>query len=335
MNFCTHAIEDLKRFAGVWCSSGIEGRADAVGVANMALWLGSSTKFLLPQDGDVGVKVTTLAAMKYVRCPYPVTAFEFSMNTRTELDPDGRYAALGAPVESSIKRIAIVMELSTFLNAFPEAVRGMMTKVTSQEERDKNNSLVVMTVSHMEAFGKWMPSPIAVMISRDTGIVEEYTGDGIEYRGTAIPLMPGLLSELCKSNGMTLAQLITTQMMDVSYEIGVAFSALACLNARNVKAIDIEAPSQLNKKRLKNGKAPFFEYKVLDIFLGDKVRQAQSGAGKRVRSALEHWMKSGTKLHAVRGHFKVRKTGIFWWSNFYRGNSGKGEVTKDYNMKTA
>jgi hypothetical protein len=127
--------------------------------------------------------------------------------------------------------------------------------------------------------------------------------------------------------------LIDTQLLDSSYEVGVALSALACLNARNVKAIDIAAPAALNKKRAKTGKTPFFEYKVLDIFLGDNVRNVQSGSGKRVRAAVDNWIKTCKKLHAVRGHFKVRKTGIFWWSNFYRGRQSQGEIVKDYEVK--
>lgn len=335
MNFCTKAIEDLKGFDRMWCKGKIEGRSDQVGMDKLLEWLHTSTKFLLPADGDVGVKVNTTAAMQFVRCPFPITAFEFSMNERTELDPGGRYAALGAPVESSIKRIAIVMEMSTFLKAIPKgASYRIASLIMDPAEVERNNSLVVITVSHMENFGRWMPSPIAVAISKDTGIIEgaDMSG-GIQFSGTAIPLMPGLLSTLAESQGFTMKQLIDTQLMDASYEVGVALSALACLNARNVKAIDIAAPTALNKKRAKTGKTPFFEYKVLDIFLGDNVRNVQSGSGKRVRAALDNWIKTCKKLHAVRGHFKVRKTGIFWWSNFYRGRQSQGEIVKDYEVK--
>lgn len=38
------------------------------------------------------------------------------------------------------------------------------------------------------------------------------------------------------------------------------------------------------------------------------------------------------RLHTVRGHFKIRKTGIFWWSDFWRGDAKSGEVTKSYEV---
>jgi len=39
-----------------------------------------------------------------------------------------------------------------------------------------------------------------------------------------------------------------------------------------------------------------------------------------------------TRLHTVRGHFKIRKTGIFWWPHFMRGDPQKGAITKDYTV---
>ena len=335
MNFSTYAIDDLTAFSTRWCANKFPLRQDQLGIDAILNWLRTSTKFLLPADGDVGVKVSTLAAMQFVRCPFPITAFEFSMNERTDLDPGGRYASMGAPIDASLKRIALVMELDTFLKSMPDSVAELLTyKIIGIEEVKQNNSLVVTTVSHMERFGTWMPCPVALIISRESGIHESADISlGIKFLGTAVPIMPGLIDYLAAHEGQTTKTMIDTQVMDTSYEVSVALNALACLNAKNVKSLCIEAPAALNKKRAKTGKTPFFEYKVLDIFLGDNVRQANSGSGKRLRASVASWVKTSKKLHAVRGHFKVRRTGIFWWSNFYRGIKSQGEVTKDYDIK--
>jgi hypothetical protein len=39
------------------------------------------------------------------------------------------------------------------------------------------------------------------------------------------------------------------------------------------------------------------------------------------------------RAHFVRGHFKVRKTGIFWWSAYQRGDPKLGFVHKDYKLR--
>jgi hypothetical protein len=39
------------------------------------------------------------------------------------------------------------------------------------------------------------------------------------------------------------------------------------------------------------------------------------------------------KLHMVRGHFKVRRTGVFFWNAFQRGNPALGFMHKDYELR--
>ena len=36
--------------------------------------------------------------------------------------------------------------------------------------------------------------------------------------------------------------------------------------------------------------------------------------------------------HFVSGHWKVRKTGIYFWRPFKRGDFGRGTVSKDYHL---
>jgi len=38
------------------------------------------------------------------------------------------------------------------------------------------------------------------------------------------------------------------------------------------------------------------------------------------------------RLHAVRGHWKIRKTGVYWWNDFMRGDAARGTITKDYTV---
>ena len=36
--------------------------------------------------------------------------------------------------------------------------------------------------------------------------------------------------------------------------------------------------------------------------------------------------------HFVRGHFKIRKTGVFFWHPHARGDFGRGQIEKDYEI---
>jgi hypothetical protein len=38
------------------------------------------------------------------------------------------------------------------------------------------------------------------------------------------------------------------------------------------------------------------------------------------------------RLHFVSGHFKVRKSGVFWWNMHARGMGAKGFIDKDYEV---
>lgn len=87
--------------------------------------------------------------------------------------------------------------------------------------------------------------------------------------------------------------------------------ALILLNCRNAVATrDVPVSPKLNKQRAAKGKPPLVRHRVVGISLTKaKTRMAAAGtaAAQALRAAL------------VMGHFKVRKTGIFWWHPHVRG----------------
>lgn len=98
-------------------------------------------------------------------------------------------------------------------------------------------------------------------------------------------------------------------------------ATLALLNSKNAVAI---APVDLTKKneRLRLvGKAPLFSYHLVSIPARYKQRHVCADGeptGMQIRA------------HFVRGHFKVRRTGVFWWSAYQRGDPKLGFAHKDY-----
>jgi hypothetical protein len=76
--------------------------------------------------------------------------------------------------------------------------------------------------------------------------------------------------------------------------------------------------SRVNHQRARRNKPLLFSYHVVSIPARYRARYLAAGSGREIRA------------HYVRGHFKVRRTGIFFWSAYQRGNPALGFVHKDY-----
>jgi hypothetical protein len=110
-------------------------------------------------------------------------------------------------------------------------------------------------------------------------------------------------------------------------------ACLKLLNCKNIQTEKIPAPAKLNKKRVKSGKQPIFDYHVLNLVLPSNKKR-----GYQEQSVpLSH-----NRIHLCRGHFKEytkehplfgKYTGLYWWEPSVRGQNRDGIVMKDYNVK--
>jgi hypothetical protein len=102
-------------------------------------------------------------------------------------------------------------------------------------------------------------------------------------------------------------------------------ACLILLNTKNV--VEVLPPAdnaRLNRARAKNGRPPLFSFYTCRISR-DHHAAAAPGSGS-VRAAL-------CARQFVRGHFKARKSGVFWWSPHARGDLSRGMVAKDYEVR--
>jgi hypothetical protein len=91
-------------------------------------------------------------------------------------------------------------------------------------------------------------------------------------------------------------------------------ASIALLNSRNaVEIADVDV-SKINRKRTGN-KLKRLSHSIVTIKLSP--RQAASAQTQQLSEAE-------IREHIVRGHFKVRKSGIYWWRPFVRGRSEIG-----------
>jgi hypothetical protein len=90
------------------------------------------------------------------------------------------------------------------------------------------------------------------------------------------------------------------------------------LNSRNlVRVTSHRIDEKLQRARRRAGKAPLGEYSQIDIRLSRIL-------AKRVGEASDP--RNPQRFHVVRGHFKIRKTGVFWWSSHSRGELEAGQI---------
>ena len=77
--------------------------------------------------------------------------------------------------------------------------------------------------------------------------------------------------------------------------------------------------TRINRKRARQGRPPLSSYQVVDLNRDVK-------ASLRLNDQEE----GGVRFHWRRGHFKARKSGLFWWKPHTAGRREFGEIRKEY-----
>ena len=130
------------------------------------------------------------------------------------------------------------------------------------------------------------------------------------------------MAEYSKARGNH--RIFESQMDDWNHEPTFWWAALALLNCRNVVEAKQADLFKLNRARKHRGVLPLSEHKVLKLRLPGQLR----GAGSDMHTRSD----APVRGHFVRGHFKQRATGLYYWSNFFRGDPAR-TVTKSYEVE--
>ena len=101
-------------------------------------------------------------------------------------------------------------------------------------------------------------------------------------------------------------------------------SFIAALQCSNVKLMDDVAPAKLNKSRIKKGKEPLFDYKVLTI----DTQSATTKKGAANASEPTH----SKREHLRRGHIRRLESKTVWVNPCVVGDSSKGNINKEYRV---
>lgn len=105
----------------------------------------------------------------------------------------------------------------------------------------------------------------------------------------------------------------------------ITLDFIAAINCSNIEISDtVKADERLNKLRLKKGKQPLFDYKLLTLgFTGEQNLLSEQEGEKR----------SAMRMHLRRGHIRRLKDRTIWVNACTVGKINNGSITKDYKVK--
>lgn len=128
---------------------------------------------------------------------------------------------------------------------------------------------------------------------------------------TVHPTAPNFAYLFSQINPDLFSQLVAIGTSDWGGEVAFIQATLGLLNSRNTIEVQYVNNEAYSQKRIARGRAPLTSYNTVRIH--SKIR-------RRVNySPTDGYSSSELRRHFVRGHWKVRKSGIFFWKPFYRG----------------
>ena len=119
------------------------------------------------------------------------------------------------------------------------------------------------------------------------------------------------------------AKMISAWEGDICGEAAFVTCFVMMLNSRNAVDHEREDRVKLNRARERRGKPTLLPYSVTRLHLSKRLRTAQTQGSMTREQARQH---------IVRGHFKIRRTGIFWWTPFLRGDTRHPIERKTYEV---
>lgn len=137
------------------------------------------------------------------------------------------------------------------------------------------------------------------------------------------PFIMPLWNNMADVNPAAVEKMADLARFDLRSEWRFALALLVTLNSRNVINFgQVEDYAKLNKARVKSGKPPLLPHREIRLSLSSAMRR---------RATLSTGQYDSLQEHIVIGHWKVRKSGVFWWSPHMRGWIGDAKP-RTYNV---
>lgn len=173
---------------------------------------------------------------------------------------------------------------------------------------DDGDAIIVFAASAFSGTDIWTPTAYAMRVPKDINI----TGKRSDKMTNSRVVCPGLLEEVGDDeshNHIGSFELCLEELIE----------ALSC---KNISTANHQEVSAVNGKRIKEGKLPFYETKMLVIDTHD------SSAGKAGKGGSH----ASPRQHLRRGHIRRLPNGNIWVNSCVVGNSANGIIRKQYSV---
>lgn len=278
--------------------------ADALGGA--ALFEITPSVALLARDIVRSPVAKFETAMKFGCRPFDVTWLEWQP------------AETGIPLgKKSIVRAGVLLEPASSLGA---AAAGLM-HFAWQFEDGHAEVCPCAVVYDFQAEPKLWEIQERLANSRGKLLnIADGGSDDLRFAGRFMPVLSQHALEVIEPMRKLgiLREIFKSAYDDLQGETGFVAALLIVMNTKNLVEVSLPSDVQkLNRARARIGRAPAWSYRTVTIRVGS-IARAIGGTSRGSATEL--------RAHLVRGHFKVRKSGVFWWSPQVRGNAVVGAV---------
>lgn len=285
-NYAAQAERDLRELAG----DGNPMR-DPTQLRAVATAIGEAQHFALPDGGKIFDDALRGLAGHDLRLPFDAITIEF------------HYPSNGA----STVVLALEREREWFAG-------GMALQSALDRSDDDRFILVVMLMRWGRL--RWMPVPLA-------GLIEASSfNTGRAPHMYPFVMFANLYDAQITRSGSTYESILDNQL---SYGVGSLFEFLEALTCANVEpSIHQPATPKLNAKRVKAGKLPIYETKVLTIKPTRETGESRGPLGHE---------RNGPRQHLRRGHIRRLPSGKNTWvQSCVVGSLRNGLIDKSYEV---
>lgn len=331
LNYATEAIEFLKESIRILRQDTYPLDAHRF-VINM---LSQATKFMLPDDGELyDDEEYTSDNIDVMRLPYSICALEYTAGNKPS-DPEDHKSGR----ERCDKHISIAFDP----HRLPQPLKEELLKTLDKPNLDdiSSNSIAVIA---LYAFNENRSVIRGSEWSFASGVAF-IDAENPFYESSPIRLVDAKFSFFQRNyeydirNGMPPEFGRMALSDNTQGAVKAALHFATAMSCSNVSTETLKPPPLVNKKRLSKGKAPLFEYHVLNL---DVVHQDTHAHGSGALDFSDSAEISGGGSHASprqhlrRGH--MRRLGekhgnkVIWVNATVVGKSHKGVIEKSYEL---
>jgi hypothetical protein len=333
LNYPASAARGLRRYIDELKTKAVnaaEFEADFVACEQLIRLLETAEHFQLPENGDILNDRLKGIKGKGVRLPYQLITASYHISNTIDVDGtdvDGTTVD-GSKLEPVPKRVTLAYQREIQAGTpdaelFPGCQR--ICEVAAIFGRDNGEWVPCISIALFPA-DQWDGAGYEGELARAPELMTKPTG--VAFVGRVKIILPGRYKRLARTYGPQHAE--RAAYHDIAAEVSAVLEMCEALTCSNVHEATIQhAKPGLNERRIRDGKLPLWETKVLTIDVPVS------------RTNPTPWQ-GGThatpRLHLCQGYIRSwpnDPTRNIWINDYARGDPAKGSIKKTYKLRAA